>query len=1059
MIYINSIAVVSVLIMALIFYELKKNVTCINLINNKKIHPQFGTWFKNSDTIMFVFMILTAVFIRFVCAVNFTGHADVNCFKYWGSILSKFGFSSFYKSEGLTDYLPGYLYVLRIVGEIVDFFHLESSSVLVTVLYKMPAMICDLLIAGVLFRFTKKRLDKKSAWLIAALILYNPLLILNSSVWGQIDSVLTLILVLVCIFVYEDKTQIAYVFFCIGFLVKPQMVFFTPVVMYAFFEKCFTGENEKGEQVFKVNTYNIIKQLQGAFGGILAMILMCLPFGLTTVINQCKDTMGSYKYASVNAYNFWGMLGLDWKGQDETFLFLTFRQWSVLFIFLLVFISFVVWISNYKDKSRFTLIGAFLGIGTFTMAVRMHERYAFPAIILLLLLFVMNYKTYTMWLYILFSAVNFINCAHVLFYYDAYNFDARAIAIILTGLLQCIVFGFFVYYVFRYYITHIYVFDKKNELYISNQTNVKKNVTVFESEKDFSFGVRDLIACAVITALYAIIAFYNLGDKNVPESSYKMEEVCQTVDFEFSEYQPVESMQYYLGNYEEREFLVYVSENGKDWDYFGDLTMDSVFRWGEYKFEINTKYIRLELQNDKAVINEIVFRDNNDNIITPVNANDSDVGRLFDEQNLAVSQPSYRNGTIFDEIYHARTGYEFNNGLITYEWTHPPLGKIFIALGMRIFGTSPFGWRFFGTLFGILMVAFIYVLAKKMFKSTFFASVAAIIMATDFMHFTQTRIATIDVFITFFIILMYLFMYWYYTMSFYDTKLYKTFIPLAMCGVAFGLGCASKWTGVYAGAGLAILFFYCMYERFIEYREAKVKVKDGIADEKFDYINKKFVPYFWLTILFCVVVFIIIPGIIYTLSYIPFVDYNKDVTGLVEKMLKNQTDMFNYHKDCIFEHPFSSRWYEWIVMIVPILYYSGVNADGMSERISAFGNPAIWWMGIAAFIFMIVLVKKYKDRTALFLAVGYIVQLLPWTLVVRTTFIYHYFTCVPFIVLMDVYALYYLAKRNNKNRLYAIAFTCICIALFVMFYPAISGKPMSENYDVNVLRWLPTWWV
>ena len=146
-------------------------------------------------------------------------------------------------------------------------------------------------------------------------------------------------------------------------------------------------------------------------------------------------------------------------------------------------------------------------------------------------------------------------------------------------------------------------------------------------------------------------------------------------------------------------------------------------------------------------------------------------------------------------------------------------------------------------------------------------------------------------------------------------------------------------------------------------------------------------------------------------------------------------------------------------MIVPILYYSGVNADGMSERISAFGNPAIWWMGIAAFIFMIVLVKKYKDRTALFLAVGYIVQLLPWTLVVRTTFIYHYFTCVPFIVLMDVYALCYLTKKNKKNKIYAIVFTCICIALFAMFYPAISGAPMTENYDVNILRWLPTWWV
>ena len=56
------------------------------------------------------------------------------------------------------------------------------------------------------------------------------------------------------------------------------------------------------------------------------------------------------------------------------------------------------------------------------------------------------------------------------------------------------------------------------------------------------------------------------------------------------------------------------------------------------------------------------------------------------------------------------------------------------------------------------------------------------------MHFTQTRIATIDVYITFFVIAMYYFMYSYCTMSFYDTPLYKTFVPLGLCGICMGFG-------------------------------------------------------------------------------------------------------------------------------------------------------------------------------------------------------------------------------------------------------------------------------
>ena len=46
--------------------------------------------------------------------------------------------------------------------------------------------------------------------------------------------------------------------------------------------------------------------------------------------------------------------------------------------------------------------------------------------------------------------------------------------------------------------------------------------------------------------------------------------------------------------------------------------------------------------------------------------------------------------------------------LYCYENTHPPLGKVIMAVGVLIFGMCPFGWRFLGTLFGVLMVPIIY---------------------------------------------------------------------------------------------------------------------------------------------------------------------------------------------------------------------------------------------------------------------------------------------------------------------------------------------------------------
>ena len=60
---------------------------------------------------------------------------------------------------------------------------------------------------------------------------------------------------------------------------------------------------------------------------------------------------------------------------------------------------------------------------------------------------------------------------------------------------------------------------------------------------------------------------------------------------------------------------------------------------------------------------------------------------------------------------------------------------------------------------------------------------------------------------------MYFFMYRYCRMSFYDTSLIKTLLPLGACGISMGLGIACKWTGVYAGVGLAVLFFATLYRR------------------------------------------------------------------------------------------------------------------------------------------------------------------------------------------------------------------------------------------------------
>ena len=45
-------------------------------------------------------------------------------------------------------------------------------------------------------------------------------------------------------------------------------------------------------------------------------------------------------------------------------------------------------------------------------------------------------------------------------------------------------------------------------------------------------------------------------------------------------------------------------------------------------------------------------------------------------------------------------------------------------------------------------------------------------------------------------------------------------------------------------------------------------------------------------------------------------------------VLENQQFMFNYHSGLVAEHPYASKWYQWILDIRPILYYLDYYDDG-----------------------------------------------------------------------------------------------------------------------------------
>ena len=1074
--YINIVALTTLVGFAMMFYMLKQNRLMEEAGVFIKEDNAYFSRIKNNYRLVFIFLLVVAFVSRFMCAIHYDEHTDIGCFKYWADRMASVGPSGFYSDEVFADYPPGYMYILAIVGHIKNFLGMEYDGTAFLALIKVPAIIFDICLGLLIYFAAKKKWSEKASLILMSLYLFNPIVYLNSSVWGQVDSVFTFCVVLMCLLVYFNKMHLAYFVYGIGVLIKPQMFLFTPVLLFALLEEIFVDNTDNGIKI-KFQAKKFLYQMKFCIPAIIMTFLIAAPFGIVTVIKLYTETMSSYAYATVNAYNIWAMFGLNWAPQTDTVFMLTYSQWGTLFILCIVMGAILIWIANIADRTRYIIMGAFICAGMFTLSVRMHERYIYPAVILLLVLFIYTRKVNCFVLYTLYTIAHFYNGAHVLFFYDPYNFDAKASPIILISIFQVILYVFFLIYTVKNYISKentdraLDDFSNGEEIIMLTE-NEKNPPTIRPSKKFAKMTKKDYIIMLSITLVYSIIALFNLGDRQAPESSYSSTTMKDEIIIELPADARPDRLVFYNGNYEGRNLnLDLGTENTDEWVYSTNFEVDEVFCWNSFDICVDDnvdeslpiKYIRLTLNDSKTELLEFGIYDTEGKILQPINM-DNKVAALFDEQELIPKDFTYRNSTYFDEIYHARTAYEYTQGLYSYENTHPPLGKAFIALGMTIFGVNPFGWRIAGTIFGILMVPLMYLFGKKIFGKTEFATITCLLMSFDFMHFAQTRIATIDVFVVLFIILMYYFMYKYYCTSFYDTKFWKTLIPLGLSGIMMGLGCASKWTGCYAGLGLGVIFFYTMFVRFKEYRYAKKNINGQTAGISHKYIADNFVKYFWKTIGFCMVFFVIVPATIYTLSYIPFVGCNESPTDLVGRMLYNQEQMFSYHKDCIFEHPYSSRWFEWPFMFRPIWYYSGDVTETVAEGISSFGNPLVWWFGIPAFFYIAYIAYKKRDKLSIFLTIGYLAQLLPWTLVERTTFIYHYFPCVPFVVIMIVYCLYLWAYKGGtrqkpiKGRMKAVwIYTISVVILFAMFYPVLSGAPVEEEYVYNFLRWLDGW--
>lgn len=618
-----------------------------------------------------------------------------------------------------------------------------------------------------------------------------------------------------------------------------------------------------------------------------------------------------------------------------------------------------------------------------------------------------------------------------------------------------------------------------------------KNIKLKDNTRKLS--KTDWIIMGIMVLIYGIISFIRLGDTNVPNTYQRFNNTGDFRIVTLVDKHDVSRMRYYTGN-NLGEIDIYSSLDGKNYEKKTSIKVESVLSWQDITINTKANYIKFVATSSGATLGDVVFFDQYNKIIPMV----IEVGDpLTDESNLVPKDISYMNSTYFDEIYYARTAYEYLHGIDVYEWTHPPLGKLIMTIPIAIFGFSPFTYRLMANIFGILLIPIMYILAKRIFKNRKWALLAGLIMMFDNFHFVHTRIALIDGFQVVFILLSVLFMKEYIDLTKKD-EFKKKAINLLLSGLFIGCAIATKWNALYAGLGLAITFFVHLCREYhfniIDFVKKKVTI-NRILDFLVlciviplalyylmlslfskNVASISLLIYFFVTCCFllvilsvslskdryliklmfiCIISFIILPVLIYILTYVLFPGVS-NYDGTIKGIINMNELMYNYHSNLNATHPFSSDWYMWPIMYRPVWFYTGGTSKGLHMTISDIGNPAIWWSGILAFVYLVISSIKKKDKNNIFILIFILSTFIPYVFIGRLMFMYHYFITLPFVMLGIVSFIKWITEKIKSDKAYYI-YIVLIIIMFIVFYPITSGMPIKGDY-VESLKWLSSWY-
>jgi dolichyl-phosphate-mannose-protein mannosyltransferase len=411
---------------------------------------------------------------------------------------------------------------------------------------------------------------------------------------------------------------------------------------------------------------------------------------------------------------------------------------------------------------------------------------------------------------------------------------------------------------------------------------------------------------------------------------------------------------------------------------------------------------------------------------------------------LRLWQVSAPATVMFDELYYAKDAKAIVDGRVgpkaplrwepgdERSWAHPEMGKFAIAAGIVLFGDRAFGWRFPSVIAGLMTLACVYPLARRLGLPPPWALIALVFAAADTLGIAQSRIATLDVFVGVWSVLCILLALRYAQ----DGRRKRWLVLSAAAG---GMAVGTKWSGGLALIAAVVLIFLCwLHDREPAADDAAdpALLLGDVASARPTWIRE--VP----GALLVIALFVFVPAALYVFSYVQYFATGHTLADWWE--LQSQAKYFSLHLKAT--HPYASAAPTWIVDYRPVSYY--ISTGKMWREVIAMGNPFLWWVATLGLLAAPILAVLRRTTLLLPAAIIVVVLYVPWFATSRTSFLFYMTPVAPFLAILAATALMAFAGSALLPRRGVLVMAASAVATALLWDPV-------AKFALRVSRQLP----